>query len=122
MKTISHCLRIFPLFLLVFCWHTDAYAQGGVAVLDSSVRVVSSTSSGRFFKLAWSVKLRNQTNEEQTCTVLVSFLDADENQISKATKTQVLKPRESKNVRDTVRLRSSVVNQIASTNVSVTLE
>jgi hypothetical protein len=122
MRPAPHRLLLLLLFLITICWPADVSARDGVVILDQSIRAVSRTSSGRFVNIAWNVKLKNEADRPQTCAILVSFLDADDRQIGKATKTQLLKARELKTVTDTVRLRSSVAERIATCDVSVAIE
>ena len=122
MRSAIRRLLLLSLFLLSIGWHTDASARDGIVILDSSIRAVSRTSSGRFVNIAWSVKLKNEADRPQTGVILVSFLDANDKQIGKASKTQLLKARELKKVTDTVRLRATVAEEIASCDVSVTIE
>lgn len=125
MRTAPRRLLLLTLsiFLFSICWPAGVSARDSVVILDQSIQAVSRTSSGRFVTIRWSVKLKNEANKPQTCAILISFLDANDEKIGKAAKDgQLLKARESKTITDTIRLRSSVVEKIASCDVSVTIE
>ncbi len=108
--------------LLLFSSYPDARAQGGVAIVSHSIKPVSAGSSARFIKIQWKVKLRNEINKPATVAILFSFLDENEDQVTKAEKTATLKAREMKTVSDTVLIRSAEANKIIACDVSVTIQ
>ena len=99
--------------LVLFTLHSYAFADNAM-VLKHHIQAVSSVSSGRFIKIAWSVELRNPTPTPQSCKITLSFLNAEDEVISEATKTQELGPRQEKAVEGTVRLRTSIAICVAS--------
>lgn len=121
MSNAKHCLISLFACLMILCSYSNVLADT-IAILDHSIRAVSAVSSGRFIKIAWYVKLRNEAPEPQTCEITISFLNGDEEQIGRATKTHTLKPRELKTVSGTVQLRASVAKRIVSCDVSVQIK
>ena len=105
--------------LLLFCVHTNAPAQGNIVILDQNIKAVAAVSSGRYIKIAWTVKLQNTVNRSITFDVTIGFLNSKEEKIESANKTSTLEAKEVKTVSDTILLQSSVANQIASCSVSV---
>lgn len=105
--------------LLLFCFHTDAPAQGNIVILDQNIKAVAAVSSGRYIKIAWTVKLQNTINRSIAFDVTIGFLNSKEENIETANKTSTLEANEVKTVSDTVLLKSSVANQIASCSVSI---
>ena len=121
MRNAIRRLMLLLLCSMLFCSYSNALPDP-IAVLDSSIHPVSEGSSVRFIKIAWKVKLQNQTPEEQTGTIILSFLNEADEVISKTTKTETLGPREKKTVSGSVRLRASIAQQIANCGVSVKTE
>jgi len=116
-----YLLLLFPCLLLTgFC--QSAQAQDDVLILDYSIKPVSAVSSGRFIKIAWKVKLRNEFSKPKTVLILFSFLDENEDQVEKVSKTRTLKAREERTVSDTVLVRAALANKIAACDVSVTIQ
>ena len=97
-------------------------AEERVSILDHSIKAVAAVSSGRYIKIAWSVKLRNEISESMTCVVSVSFLDGNRVKLGTANKTSKLDPNESKTIADTVVLSTSLAKRIATGEVSVEID
>ena len=114
-----YLLLLFPCLLLMGSYLT-VQAQDSIAILDYSIKPVASGSSARFIKIAWEVKLRSDFNKPATVLIEFSFLDEDEEEIAKVTKTSVLKAREERAVSDTVLIRTAEANRIVACDVSVT--
>jgi len=107
------------LVLFLFCSY--AFADS-VIVLKHHVQPVASESSARYVKIAWSGVLRNTASVPQTCIMTLSFLNAEDDVISEATETQELGPLQEETVKGTVRLGTSIAQQIVATDVSVVTE
>ena len=107
--------------LVLFSFCSYAFADS-VIVLKHRVQPVASESSARYVTIAWSGVLRNTTSAPQTCKMTLSFLNAEDEVISEATETQELDPRQERTVKGTVRLRTSIAQQIVATDVSVVTE
>ena len=120
MGNVKCCLTlVFACLLLLSSYTGTGVSAGKVSVLEQNIRSVTAVSAGRFFKIAWSVKVRNETPEPQTCIIRLSFLDSNERVVDKTTKSAELKGRETKTVTGTVQLRASAARQIVSTDVAV---
>jgi len=113
-----YSLNVFSCLLFI-CLISNALAQGKVAVLDQNIKAVASVSSGRFIKIAWTVKLQNKTNQPVACDVMIQFLDVGQKEIGLTGKTINLEAKETKLVSDTVLLKSDIANQITACTVSV---
>lgn len=121
MRTTTRRLMSLLLCSMLFCPYANALPDC-IVVLDSSIRPVSTGSSGRFIKITWKVNLQNKTPEAQTGEIVLSFLNSADEVISKTTKIETLKPREKKTVSGSVRLRASLAQKIASCDVSIKTE
>jgi hypothetical protein len=119
MDTKRYKTLLSAILVLSFC--TFAFADS-VIVLRHRVQPVSSGSSGRYVKIVWSAVVKNTTPTPLTCKVTLSFYNGEDKVISRAVETQELEPLREKTVKGTVRLRTSVAQQIATTNVSVVAE
>ena len=121
MRNANHCLTAVIACLLIFCSYTPVSASA-VVVLDQSIGPVSVVSQGRFYKIGWRVKLRNEAPEPQTCEITLYFLNRDDEVIGETSKTQTLQARESKTVKGSVQFRKSIAQQIATCDVSVEMK
>ncbi len=118
MRNAKYCLTMVIACLLILCSHMPVSASS-VIVLDQSIGPVSVVSQGRFYKIAWRVKVRNDAPTAQTVEIILSFLNRDEEVIGEASKTQTLQAHESKTVRGKVQFRKSIAQQIVTCDVAV---
>jgi len=119
MKGAKHYwVFLFPC-LWLFCNTYDGLAQDNITVLEQDIKAVSAVSSGRYIKIAWAVKLQNKANKPIICDVTIIFLNVNQENIGKSSKTSTLESNEIKTVSDTVLLQGSIANQIASCMVSI---
>lgn len=108
--------------LLLFSSYLNARAQDGIVIVSHSIKPVSAGSSSRFIKIAWKVRLRSEIKKPATVLILFSFLDENEDEITKASKTSTLKAREERTISDTILIRSAEANKIVACDVSVTIQ
>jgi len=97
-------------------------STGPVIVLDQNIESVTPVGTGKFFKIAWKVTLKNTKPKAEECLITFSFLDSRDRVIGKATKEITLKGREQKTVSDTVQLRASKAKRIAAFRATVGTE
>ena len=90
------------------------------ALIDDSIKAGLSENSGKYIRIAYKVKLRNETNQPMTRDITIAFLDSDNDQVGKQeTLTSSFKPGESKTISDTIVIRTSDVKRIASGQVYI---
>ena len=108
--------------LLFMLFNSHALAEDSITVLEHSVKPVAAVSSGRYIETAWKVKLCNESEDPVTCVVEIFFKDKNEDSLKKTKKEIELKGHEVSTCSDTVLLRSSIVSEIVSTDISVKIK
>jgi len=117
----GYVICLWALFIF-FCFNSNGFAEDKVSILEHNIKAVATVSSGKYIKLAWSVKLKNQINEAMTCVVSFSFLDGNKVKLGTANKTSTLEPNESKTISDTVVISTSLAQRIANGEVTVVID
>ena len=110
---VSACL------LTLFSYVDAALSADRIVVLEQGISAVTAVSTGRFFKIAWRVKIRNETPDPQICKIKFSLLNSEERAVGRGTKSVALEGRETKTVKGTVQLRASAARQIVSSDVAL---
>lgn len=122
MRNVKRLAMSLWICIILLANSSGVLAEEKVSILDHSIKAVAAVSSGRYIKIAWSVKLRNEISESMTCVISVSFLDGNRVKLGTANKTSKLDPNESKTITDTVVLSTSLAKRIATGEVSVEID
>lgn len=114
----NSALLISHIFLFMV-FYSHALAENYITVLERSVKPVAAVSSGRYIKTIWEVKLCNESDKIVACVVTIIFKDKNEDSLKKTSKEIEIKGHEENTYSDTVLLKSSIVNKIVSTDISI---
>jgi hypothetical protein len=114
---------IFMFFIFIIgCLWSKPLAQERVTVLEHVVRPVGIVSSGRFVETAWEVKFFNKEEKPLDLIITISFMDKDNELLEEREERCSIKAKETKICSDTVLLRKSVAEQVASTRISFRID
>jgi len=106
---------------LVGLW-SKPLGQERMIILEHSVKPVEMISSGRFVETAWEVKLCNKEEKPLDLIITISFMDKDNEVLEETEKGCRIKAKETKTCSDTVLLRKSLAQKVASTRISVRVD
>lgn len=120
MRNTKRCLILVCSVLFILGTYSTVLAENGISIIDHSIKAVATVSSGRFIKIAWQVKLKNETNAPLTQLITVSFLDGNKENLGNASKTSKLAAGELTTITDTVVLPTAVAKRIATGLVKTT--
>jgi hypothetical protein len=110
-----------PCLLLLF-FSSNSLSEDSITVIEHSVKPVAAVSAGKYIETEWEVKLCNESENPVTCVITILFNDENDETLKKTSKKIELKAHEVNTCSDTLLLRSSIVSQIVSSGISVTIE
>jgi hypothetical protein len=119
---IKSWLAFISFILIIGCLWSKPLAQDRVIVLEHSVKPVEIVSSGRFVETAWEVKICNKEEKPLDLIITISFMDKNDEPLEETEKRCSIKAEETKICSDTVLLRKSVAQQVASSGISVRID
>lgn len=111
-------LEIAVLFLFFF-FSVHAWAADKVAVVQYELKPVESVNSGRQIKTQWNARLRNKTSGPVSFSITIVFVDSNNETLKEATSQCELEAYETKSFKDTVLVKTSIANKIASTRLKI---
>lgn len=106
-------------FILIAYFAITALASGKVALLEYNLKPVGTFDSGRRIKTEWNATIRNRASEPVRFTVIILFVDGNNEEISQARTECELAAKETKTFSDTVILEAAIASKIASTRVAI---
>jgi len=117
-------LLLVSCLFIICCPYSKTLAKDNIAVLvlDHSVKPVDTVSSGRFLEIVWEVKLCNKEEEPVNLIITILFMDKNEDTLEKAEKKCAIKANETRIYSDTLLLRTSIAEEVASTSIDVQVE
>lgn len=125
---MRHYRMYFLLFIsclfIVCCPDSNTLAKDNITVLvlDHSVKPVDIVSSGRYLEIVWEVKLCNKEERPVNFIITILFMDKNEDTLEKAEKKCAIKANETRTYSDTLFLRTSIAEKLASTSVDIQIE